>query len=91
MNDGIENARPLKVQTTVNGFTAWVFRQLADRTQQPAADLAKSALDRWVAHESEYLGELGITHERFMEVVAGSAEIIRMRRRVNSDEPPGAG
>ncbi|HYR28988.1 MAG TPA: hypothetical protein VEU30_11020 [Thermoanaerobaculia bacterium] len=92
MKDGIDQAQALKIQTTTNGYTSWVFRQLAHRTQQSYADLAKSALDRWVAHESVYLAELGITQRRFLEVVeAGGENGGRGRRHTGPDvepEPP---
>jgi hypothetical protein len=67
-----ESAKPLKVQATVSGFTAWVLREMMLRTLQSPADLGKAALDRWVAFDAEYLASLGITQARFLsEVVEG--------------------
>lgn len=90
MRDDAGQAKPLKVQATVGGFTAWALREFTRRTQQLPADVVRMALDDWVLRGSDYLGKLGITHERFIsEVVEGVAEVVKLRPDAKNDRSDG--
>jgi hypothetical protein len=86
MRDDAGQAKALKVQATVSGYTAWALREFTRRTQQLPAEVVKIALDDWVLRGADYLGKLGITHERFYaEVVEGVAEVVKLRLDATND------
>jgi len=63
--------KPLKLQTTVRGYSAWVIDQLMIQKGETLADVAKYVLDRWVDDNAEFLDQFAISRQNFMSAEEG--------------------
>jgi hypothetical protein len=55
----------VRVQATVSGYTAWVFRRLARRQRLSIGEVAAYGLQRWVDDNAEFLARFGISLDAF--------------------------
>lgn len=66
----------MKVQTTVNGYSAWVLQRLAEEKGETIAEIAKVAIDRWVDDNRSYLSRMGVTRKEYKELSNHSSGVI---------------
>lgn len=83
LNKRGEYVNDTKPQPTLQGYTAWVFEELAREKNLGPGPMAEWIIDRWVEENPGFLGAKGITSERFKEVLKDlrGEKVVPMRKR----------